>query len=56
MNDECAVGKQPIAVVRLALGKRSLFPSLDIRAVALSEDSRRMREYTGPQIRNRDRA
>ncbi len=42
MNDECGVGKQPIAVVRLALGKRSQFPSLDIRAVALGADSRRM--------------
>jgi len=42
MNDECGVGKQLIAVVRLALGKRSLFPGLDIRALALGEDSRRM--------------
>jgi len=42
MNDECGVVKQPIAVVRLALGKRSLFPGLDIRAVALGADSRRI--------------
>jgi len=42
MNDECGVRKQPIAVVRLALVKCSLFPSFDNRVAALGADSRRM--------------